>query len=108
MEKPTNLAVLVAVADPRTRAEEIQEHLEELAFLAETIGIHAIERFTQKLPTPDNRTFVGKGKLHEIKAFVASRQIRHVLFDDDLSPSQLRNLEKELNVPGMDASVRIY
>lgn len=108
MEKPTNLAVLVSVANPRSHAEEIREHLDELAFLAETIGIKAVERFTQKLPNPENRTFVGKGKLDEIKTYVASHHIRHVLFDDDLSPSQLRNLEKELNTPGKEASVRIY
>lgn len=108
MEKPKNLAVLVSLANPRSRAEEVQEHLDELAFLAETIGIKAVERFTQKLPTPDNRTFVGKGKLEEIKAYVQSHDIRHVLFDDDLSPSQLRNLERELNASGKEANVRIY
>lgn len=108
MEKTTNLAVLVSLATPGSSTEEIQEHLDELAFLAETIGIKAVQRFTQKLSTPDTRTFVGKGKLHEIKTYVASHDIRHVLFDDDLSPSQLRNLERELNVTGKDASVRIY
>lgn len=107
MENSTNLAVLVSLASPRSHAEEITEHLDELAFLAETIGIKAVERFTQKLPTPDNRTFVGKGKLQEIKNYVASNHIRHVLFDDDLSPSQLRNLEKELNA-GTEGTVRIY
>jgi GTP-binding protein HflX len=86
----------------------VQEHLDELAFLAETIGISAVERFTQKLPNPDSRTFVGKGKLEEIKAFVISHHINNVLFDDDLSPSQLRNLEKELNAKGKESVVRIY
>ncbi len=108
MNKPINQAVLVALATPKTRPEETQEHLDELAFLAETIGIKAIERFTQKLPNPDSRTFVGKGKLEEIKSYVTTNQIRFVLFDDDLSPSQLRNLEKELNDAGKEASVRIY
>src|SRR5260370_6004068 len=108
MNKPLNLAVLVALGTPKTRPEETQEHLDELAFLAETIGIKAIEKFTQKLPNPDSRTFVGKGKLEEIKNYVSSNQIRHVLFDDDLSPSQLRNLEKELNKAGEEPTVRIY
>ncbi len=108
MNKPLNLAVLVALGTPKTRPEETQEHLDELAFLAETIGIKAIEKFTQKLPNPDSRTFVGKGKLEEIKNYVSSNQIRHVLFDDDLSPSQLRNLEKELNSSEKEATVRIY
>ncbi|HTH55102.1 MAG TPA: GTPase HflX [Cyclobacteriaceae bacterium] len=108
MENSKNLAVLVSLATPRLHAEEIREHLDELAFLAETIGIKAVERFTQKLPTPDTRTFVGKGKLEEIKTYVVSHDIRHVLFDDDLSPSQLRNLEKELNTTGKEANVRIY
>ncbi|GHN01302.1 GTPase HflX [Cytophagales bacterium WSM2-2] len=108
MEKPTNFAVLIAVGTSQTRPEEMQEHLDELAFLAETIGINAIEKFTQKLPTPDNRTFVGKGKLQEIKEFVKSHHVRHLLFDDDLSPSQLRNLEKEFNSSGEEATIRIY
>jgi GTP-binding protein HflX len=108
MNKPLNNAVLVALAIPKTRPEETQEHLDELAFLAETIGIKAIEKFTQKLPNPDSRTFVGKGKLEEIKNYVAANQVRYVLFDDDLSPSQLRNLEKELNAGGEEATVRIY
>ncbi|MBI1769335.1 MAG: GTPase HflX [Bacteroidetes bacterium] len=107
MNKPLNLAVLVSLGTPKTRPEEMQEHLDELAFLAETIGIKVIERFSQKLPAPDSRTFVGKGKLQEIKEHVTHHNIRHVLFDDDLSPSQLRNLEKELN-GGEEYSVRIY
>jgi GTP-binding protein HflX len=106
MEK-ANLAVLVSLAAPKDRPEEIEEHLDELAFLAETIGISTKTRFMQKLPHPDVRTFVGKGKLEEIKQFVAANHIQNVLFDDDLSPSQLRNLEKELN-SGKDWKVRIY
>lgn len=108
MKKPSNLAILISVTAPKTHSEEIREHLDELAFLAETIGINAIERFTQKLPTPDTRTFVGKGKLQEIKDYVSAHEIKHVLFDDDLSPSQLRNLEKELNSSGQESNVRIY
>jgi GTP-binding protein HflX len=108
MEKSTKNAVLVAVNAQKSRPEENEEHLDELAFLAETIGIISLERFTQKLPNPDVRTFVGKGKLEEIKNFVTANKVRYVLFDDDLSPSQLRNLEKELNKPGEEPTVRIY
>ncbi len=108
MEKPKNLAVLVAVSAPKSRPEEIEEHLNEMAFLAETIGIIAVERFTQKLTNPDVRTFVGKGKLEEINNFVSAHHVSHVLFDDDLSPSQLRNLERELNKAGEEPTVRIY
>jgi GTP-binding protein HflX len=108
MEKAQKLAVMVAVNAPKSRPEENEEHLDELAFLSETIGITSVKRFTQNLPNPDVRTFVGKGKLEEIKNFVSGNNIRYVLFDDDLSPSQLRNLEKELNKQGEEPAVRIY
>jgi GTP-binding protein HflX len=108
MEKLGNHAVLVAVAAPQSRPEETQEHLEELAFLAETIGIQTDEHFIQKLSNPDVRTFVGKGKLEEIKSSVIKNDIRYILFDDDLSPSQLRNIEREMNPAGNEATVRIY
>lgn len=108
MDKLTNKAVLVAVSPPKSRPEETEEHLDEMEFLAETIGIDTVERFTQKLPNPDVRTFVGKGKLEEIKNFVDQHQVRYVLFDDDLSPSQLRNLENELNKAGEGLTVRVY
>lgn len=85
------------------------EHLAELAFLAETAGIESDQEFIQKLPHPDNRTFVGKGKLAEIRAEVlANPAIGHVIFDDDLSASQLRNLEKEFNPPDREVQVRVY
>ncbi len=100
-------AVLVALGTTQ-HAEITQEHLDELAFLAETAGIKTIRQFVQNLPHPDSRTFVGKGKLEEIKAFVLAEKVMHVIFDDDLTPSQLRNLEKEFN-PGEDSlKVRVY
>ena len=99
-------AILVALADKNT--DITNEHLDELAFLAETAGIQTLHRFVQRLPQPDVRTFVGKGKLEEIKAFVVSNSVDNVIFDDDLSPSQLRNLEKELNTPERDSKVRVY
>ncbi|MBL7860898.1 MAG: GTPase HflX [Cyclobacteriaceae bacterium] len=99
-------AVLVALAD--RNPEITNEHLDELAFLAETAGIETKQQFVQRLETPDVRTFVGKGKLAEITAFVVNHEIENVIFDDDLSPSQLRNLEKELNTPERPVKVRVY
>lgn len=91
-----NKAVLVALGNTQN-TEVTQEHLDELAFLAETAGIKTVKQFVQNLSQPDSRTFVGKGKLLEIKEFVLVEKIMHVIFDDDLTPSQLRNLEKEFN-----------
>lgn len=93
----------------KDRPELTDEHLEELAFLAETAGIETVKRFVQKLPHPDVRTFVGKGKLEEIKQVVNSKSVDNVIFDDDLSPSQLRNLEKEFNAgDDKELKVRVY
>jgi GTP-binding protein HflX len=103
-----NLAVLVALGNNH-RAEEVEEYLDELAFLAETAGIKTIKKLVQNLPQPDSRTFIGKGKLSELKEFVLTRKVNNVIFDEDLTPSQLRNLEKELNPKDIeDNSVRIY
>lgn len=107
MMKKRSSAVLVALTD-KNQQEITQEHLEELAFLAETAGIETVDHFVQKLPHPDVRTFVGKGKLEEIKQSVLANQVENVIFDDDLSPSQLRNLEKELNTPEREEKVRVY
>src|SRR6267154_1588877 len=106
--KLTNKAVLVAVSLGKEQPEEIQEHLDELAFLAETAGITADKQFVQRLPHPDVRTFLGKGKLEEVKNHVFDKDIQAVIFDDDLSPSQLRNLERELNPITRETKVRIY
>jgi GTP-binding protein HflX len=101
-------AILVALSMPKALPEETDEHLTELAFLAETAGITTLQTFVQKLPHPDVRTFVGKGKLDEIKEYVQANDITDVLFDDDLSPSQLRNLEKEFNPDKLETKVRVY
>ena len=111
MENGTPLAsnaVLVSVTSNRELPELVEEHLEELAFLAETAGILAMKRFIQHLPHPDTRSFVGKGKLAEIKEYVSAHPIRNVIFDDDLSPSQLRNLEKEFNADDKEEKIRVY
>jgi len=102
-------AVLVSLNTGKSKPEEVDEHLDELAFLAETAGIKTLNRYIQRLPHPDVRTFVGKGKLEEIKQFVFSKDVSNLIFDDDLSPSQLRNLEKEFNPAERENSkVRIY
>ena len=101
-------AVLVTVVPGREPEELVEEHLEELAFLAETAGISSLKRYIQRMPHPDVRSFVGKGKLEEIKGFVKSQGVQNVIFDDDLSPSQLRNLEKEFNKDEEEAKVRVF
>ena len=108
MTQKENKAVLVAIGNSQ-HAEVTQEHLDELAFLAETAGIKTIRKFVQNLPQPDSRTFVGKGKLSEIVEYVKAEKATNVIFDDDLSPSQLRNLEREFNSGTDDTNkVRIY
>lgn len=102
------VAVLVAVTSGREPEELVIEHLEELAFLAETAGIASIRRFVQRLPHPDVRSFVGKGKLEEIKAYAGKENVGNIIFDDDLSPSQLRNLEKEFNEGAEEPTVRVF
>lgn len=100
-------AVLIAVPDKRQPDTRTQEYLDELEFLAETAGVEVKKRFVQRLDKPDIRTFVGEGKLAEIKAYVTHNGISVVIFDDDLSPSQLRNLEAELMVKIVDRSLLI-
>lgn len=109
MHESFNTAILVALGGAR-EADLTREHLDELAFLAETAGIRTVKRFVQNIPHPDPRSFVGKGKLAEIKEFVQSDKVKNVIFDEDLSPSQLRNLERELNPKDAeeDALVKIY
>ena len=108
MQHQDNKAILIALGTPRNTVET-QEHLDELSFLAETVGIHTIQQFVQNLTHPDNRFFVGKGKLAEVRDFVVANKVTNVIFDDDLSPSQLRNLEKEFNPTDSEApKIRIY
>lgn len=102
--KAEETAVLVGLVQKEQTDEQVQEYLEELAFLASTAGAKTVKRFTQKLAHPDSKTFVGKGKLEEISAYVQSKNIDVVIFDDELSGSQISNIEKALNVKTLDRS----
>jgi len=95
-------AVLVGVITPDPTAEQSKEYLDELEFLAMTAGAKTEAMFTQKMQRPERATFVGTGKLEEIKAYIDSEEIDMVIFDDGLSPSQLRNIENELKVKILD------
>ena len=106
-EKENPTAVLVAVGKKGTKDQQIKEYLDELEFLANTIHIDVKGRFTQKLEHPDKRTYVGSGKLNDVITYVKEHKIDQVIFDDELSPSQVRNLEKELDVKIYDRSLLI-
>ena len=99
--------MLVAIINRQQSKEQVRDYLDELAFLTATLGVEVRQNFTQRLERPDVRTFVGKGKLEDIAAFVDSEKIDKVIFDDDLSPSQLRNLEKILKCQIYDRSLLI-
>lgn len=100
-------AVLVGLITPQQPEQKALEYLSELAFLADTAGAETIKIFTQKLDHADRRTFVGKGKLEEIKAYIEENEIGMVIFDDDLSTKQVSNIEKELQVKILDRTTLI-
>jgi GTPase len=97
-------AVLVGLIHKTQTEEKVKEYLTELAFLAETAGAQAMKQFMQKLPHPDSKTFLGKGKLEEIRAYIVARDINVAIFDDELSGSQINNIEKILGVKTLDRS----
>ncbi len=98
-------AILVGLVYKEQNETQVNEYLDELTFLAETAGATAVKRFTQKLAHPDSKTFVGKGKLEEIKQFILLKgNIQIVIFDDELTGSQIQNIEKELNIKTIDRS----
>lgn len=105
--KKTPLAVLVGVMSKFGEEAQAQEYLEELAFLTETYGAETRKIFTQKLEKPDKSTFIGKGKLEEIKKYVKENEIDLIIFDDELSPSQQRNLEKAFEKKILDRTTLI-
>lgn len=100
-------AVLVAVVTPQQSSAKTKEHLDELAFLAFTLGIKTLHTFTQNLTNPSRKTVVGKGKLEEIASFVKDREVDMVIFDDELSPSQVRNVEGTLQCKVLDRNLLI-
>ena len=100
----TERALLVGLITPRQPENKVHEYLDELAFLADTAGAEIVTRFTQKLDNPNPRTFVGQGKLQEIKEYVEKNEIGMVIFDDDLSTKQVANIEKELQIKVLDRS----
>lgn len=97
-------AVLVGVITQNQDEAQLKEYLDELSFLAETAGAIEVKRFTQKLPHPDPKTFVGKGKLEEILKFTQENLVHVIIFDDELSPSQARNIERVLEIKVLDRS----
>ena len=99
--------VLVGIITPEIKEETAHEYLDELEFLAETAGAITMKKFLQKLPMANPRTFVGTGKLEEIKEYVKEHHIELVIFDDELSPSQLRNIERELECKILDRNILI-
>jgi GTP-binding protein HflX len=94
--------VLVAVKSQNETDAQIKEHLAELAFLTETAGAEPVKWFTQNLPMPDNKTYVGSGKLEQIIDYIKIHEIDTVIFDDELSPSQFRNLERDMKCRVLD------
>lgn len=101
-EKIKEKAVLVGVISGDQDEEQVQEYLEELAFLTETAGAEPLRTFTQRVINPNPKTYIGTGKLTEIQQFVKTDEIDMVIFDDELTPSQLRNLERELDCRILD------
>ncbi len=97
-------AILVGIIKKEQTDEVVAEYMEELKFLAETAGAKAIKSFTQKLSHPDSKTFVGKGKLEQIKNYISGKPIELVIFDDELTGSQIKNIESELQVTTIDRS----
>ena len=88
-------AIVVSVITQDIDDTMVKEYLDELEFLALTAGIESVKRFTQRLSTPNSKSYVGSGKLEEIRSFLEENEINTVIFDDELSPSQLRNVERE-------------
>lgn len=106
-KKKNERGILIAVGSKSENDERLQEMMDELEFLSQTLNIDVQKHFTQKLEHPDSKTFVGKGKLEEIKTYCKAEKIDVIIFDDDLSPSQLRNLERELSLKIYDRSLLI-
>jgi GTP-binding protein HflX len=103
----TERVILVGLITRFQDAEKVNEYLDELAFLSETAGAATIKRFIQRLDSPDTRTFVGKGKLEEIIAYIKANDIQIAIFDDELTPSQLKNIERVIGCRVLDRTTLI-
>ncbi len=101
-DKNLERVVLFAVRTPDTSAQQAADYLDELAFLAETAGAETVGRFSQNLPMPDSRTYVGTGKMAEMRAFAEENEVATAICDDELSPSQQKNLEEGLGLTVLD------
>lgn len=101
-DKRLERVVLFSVRTPDTTAQQAADYLAELAFLAETAGAETVGRFSQNLPMPDSRTYVGSGKMAEIRAFAEENEVETAICDDELSPSQQKNLEEGLGLAVLD------
>ena len=109
-EVKAETAVLVGLITQEQNEEKTREYLDELEFLADTAGAVTVRRFTQRLNAPSRVSYVGKGKLEEIKQYIlaeeeAEREVGMVIFDDELSAKQMRNIERELNVKILDRTL---
>lgn len=102
MTEERDKCVLVGVQTPYISDDNLKEYFDELAFLVETLDAQAVKVFSQRLPMIDTRTYVGSGKLEEVRDFIKEQEIEWVVFDDELSPSQLRNIERILNCNVLD------
>lgn len=107
VEDTIERCVLVGVISSDITEEIANEYLDELEFLAETAGAETVQKFLQKLPYPNPKTFVGTGKLEEIREYIKHHEIELVIFDDELSPSQLRNIERDLECKILDRNILI-
>ncbi len=102
IEKGPETAVLVGLSSKSEGRDKVHEYLDELEFLVETAGGKVVERFIQSLDFPNPKTYVGTGKLEEIKQYIKIEEIELLVFDDELSPSQIRNIEKEVECKILD------
>ncbi len=98
----TERAILIGVITPQQNKEQATAYLDELAFLLKTAGGEPVKQFVQKLNMPEPRTYVGKGKIEEISAYILENDINLAVFDDELSPSQIRNIERALGIRIID------
>ena len=104
MGKITNKAILLAIKRPNESEEIIHEYLNELSFLSQTAGIEGVKQVVQALPRPNTKYFLGKGKLEYVAEYAKEHEVDHLIFDDELSPSQLTNIEKKTEIQVLDRS----